>query len=250
MLNLSQVTNLSQTAEVKNYGWIEFDIKQTPPTLNYVKSFLQQNDDSRINYKALDIPKADPFAAGSGSNFSFELSSMQNRLSKWGTLSFPKNSKEDHDYDLDDSFIDDDEKVNKQSGPNVGLYESAWDDFVCLKGGLEAFRNSEYYQERISSLRAGMKEETKPKKKRTVKKKDENPEAKPNAPESQGPKEPEKKPKKKRPESNDMINKRESEDVKKVKKSESSSTVILANQKSLTSETPTKDTETKEESEN
>jgi hypothetical protein len=51
---------LSQFPEIKSFEWIEFDIDSDPPVFNYTREFISKNQDSKINYRALDIQKCDP----------------------------------------------------------------------------------------------------------------------------------------------------------------------------------------------
>jgi len=164
--SITQLTSTSHENEVSivaKFGWIE--IKATEGIeLNYLDTFLKNNNGSTIDYRKLEIPKSDPSPV-KDKDISFDLASMHTRLSKWGGLNMgsKKEKNKELNYDLEDSFIDDNEG-NISGIQNAGFVESAFEDFICVRGGMQAFKASNYYLDRVKTIKQSLVEVTKKKK--------------------------------------------------------------------------------------
>ena len=66
-------------------------------------------------------------------------------------------------YDLEDSFIDDNEG-NISGIQHAGFIEPVVDDFICVRGSVQSFKASSYYQERVKTIKQSLNENTKKKK--------------------------------------------------------------------------------------
>lgn len=165
----SQITDNKILPTVLEFSWVEIKPTETIE-VNYLDSFFKKHPGATFDYYSLGIPKADP-NPDEERGPKFDLASLHTRLSKWGGLSLHNAKKKkggDEDYDVDDSFIDDVEGEEKVEH-NPGFVESNFDDFVCFRGDLKAFKASEYYGDRVASIKQSIKnvkeEEVKKKKK-------------------------------------------------------------------------------------
>lgn len=160
---------------VSQYEWVEVKPMACGET-NYLNTFIQNHTGITIDYCSLDIPKSDPTSESNGRTKKFDLSSMHARLSKWGGLSMntKKEKKDKENYDLDDSFIDDSE-TNKPGEHNPGFIEPVVEDFVSMTCDIKSFKKSNYYQERLKSIKKSIEEQNKKRKKSPREKSAESP---------------------------------------------------------------------------
>ena len=151
---------------VSDFEWVEVKPVENGE-INYLSKFFQNHPGAAIDYKRLDIPRSDPNPENNRES-RFDIASIHTRLSKWGGLSMEgkKDKNEKEIYDLDDSFIDDND-ARGHSGANVGCVESTFEDFVCIGGDMKSFKNSKYYQERLKSIKKSIQVQAVKKKKKS-----------------------------------------------------------------------------------
>jgi hypothetical protein len=159
--NLKEENDNSQKMqkEVKHYEWIAID--DSDPEFNYIQNFLESHKEDGVNYKALDIDSLDPNFEEPNSYRGNVIDKILKSIAKDGVLKQGKRVPDD--YDLQDAFVDDtgDPDFTMQT---VSQLTPALDDFICHDGGIESFRRSPYYSNRIITAKKQFYDQKKQKK--------------------------------------------------------------------------------------
>jgi len=238
---------------LSQFPWVEIKANESVVEVNYLETFFKNSTGVTIDYRRLDIPKADPNAGDQ--NMSFDIASIHTRLSKWGGLSMgdQKEKNKELNYDLEDSFIDDAEGA-VSNFHNPGYIESTFEDFVCLNVNINMFKNSNYYKDRVQTIKKSLLNEAteKEKKKKRVSPKDKE---KKREKSETGDKEKKKEKKREKSEGGDKENKEKKEkkdkkEEKKREKSEAGDNETKEKKEKKKEKSETEDKENKENKEN
>ena len=146
--------------EINQYEWIA--VEDSELEFNYIQAFLDIYKDDQINYKALDIDTLDPNYEEPSSYRGNVIDKILKSIAKDGVLKAGKRVPDD--YDLQDAFVDDtgDPDLTMQT---VSQLTPAFDDFVRHDGGIESFRRSNYYSNRLAIAKKHFYEQKKQKSK-------------------------------------------------------------------------------------
>ena len=147
---IKAVDNIDQNKEkVSEFKWIDHKNDENVIEINYIQDFLNQNKDKIIDYKALDIIELDPSQNGILKRLDV-AGNMLSRINKYGRLNYENKSKNNlDDYDKNDVFIDDSDFDSSSSNRvPVGILESTIDDFKCIEGDINVYKNSKYHAKR------------------------------------------------------------------------------------------------------
>lgn len=148
--NLKQESKPSPIPRVKRniteFDWIQID--EDNQEIDYMKTFTDIHKHDYLQYKDLDIETLDPNYEQS--NFRGNIiEKIMKSIAKDGTL---KNRGGFDDYEMDETFVDD---TNNPENAMMALnaITPAFVDFVCHSGGIESFKRSNYYIEKVSDAK-------------------------------------------------------------------------------------------------
>lgn len=142
---------------VKHYHWISFE-KDDPSEVDYLKTFLKTHENKKIDYSALDIKSLNPNPSDDPIEGKKDpLQSMIKRINVFGNLDpYVKHRKKKDPtnvYDRGDSWIDDSEFDPEQQERNIAFLTPSYEDFVCIKGSIKDFLESEYLANRMAAVK-------------------------------------------------------------------------------------------------